>query len=83
MQYGLVLYCLLQETIFADPSKVPVYILKAYVSGGFYWICLHPSNSSKLGLIFPLNDEDEPLVAVTLTVPIGWNNSAPLFFTGT
>ena len=58
MQYGQILDCLLREIIFAAPAQGHVYMLKANVSDGFYRISLHPSDISKLGLIFPVDDGD-------------------------
>ena len=53
MQYGRALDRLLREIVFADPALVPVYILKADVSDGFYGIGIRPEDAPKIGLIFP------------------------------
>ena len=56
-------------------------MLKDDVSNGFYRIFLRPANAPKLGLVFPVDDGAKPLVAIFLTLPMGWNNSPLLFCT--
>ena len=79
MQYGRALDCLLREIVYADPALGYVYLLKADVSDGFYRIGLRPTDAPKLGLIFPSRKGEEELVAIPLTLPMGWKNSPPLF----
>ena len=83
MQYGQALDRLLREIIFAEPDLVYVYLLKADVSNGFYRIGLRLEDAPKLGLIFPSSAEKEPMVAIPLTLPMGWKNYPPLFCTAT
>ena len=59
------------------------YLLKADVSDGFYRIGLRPTDAPKLGLIFPSGKGKEQIVAIPLTLPMGWKNSPPLFCTAT
>ena len=61
----------------------PIYILKANVSDGFYLIGLLPEEAPKLGIIFPSGVDEEPMLAIPLTLPMGWKNSPPLFCTAT
>ena len=51
----------------------------ATVSDGFYRIGLGPEDAPKLGLIFPSGEEEEPMLAIPLALPMGWKNSPPLF----
>ena len=83
MQYGRALDRLIREIVYADPALGYVYLLKAYVSDGFYRIGLLPTDAPKLGLIFPSRKGEEQLVAIPLTLPMGWKNSPPLFCTAT
>ena len=83
MQYGRALDCLIHEIVYADTALVYVYLLKADVSDGFYRIGLRPEDAPKLGLIFPSGKEEKPMVAIPLTLPMGWKNSPPLFCTAT
>ena len=68
---------------FSDPARGTIYMLKTDVSNGFYQISLRPANAVKLGLIFPLYDGDEMLVANPPTLPMMWKNFPHLFFTAT
>ena len=77
MQYGWVLDGLLREIVFADPSLAYVYLLKADVSDEFYRIGLRQEDAPKLGLIFPNGADEEPMVAIPLTLTMGWKNSPP------
>ena len=83
MQYGPCLDRLLREIVYADPKLGPVHMIKANVSNRFYRIGLRPSDAAKLGLVFPSEAGEEDLVAILLTLPIGWKNSPPIFFTET
>ena len=83
MQYGRALDRLIREIVYTDPALGYVYLLKANVSDGFYRIGLRPEDAPKLGLIFHRGEEEEPMVATPLTLPMGWKNSPPLFCTAT
>ena len=50
---------------------------------GFYRIGLRPSDAAKLGLVFPSEAGEEDLVAIPLTLLMGWKNSPPIFYTTT
>ena len=79
MQYGRALDRLIRNIVYADPALGYVYLLKADVSDGFYRIGLRPKDAPNLGLIFPRGKEEEQMVAIPLTLPMGWKNSPPLF----
>ena len=83
MQYGRALDRLIREIVYTDPALGYVYLLKADISEGFYRIGLRPEDAPKLGLIFPSGEEEEPMVAIPLTLPMGWKNSPTLFYTAT
>ena len=53
-----------------DPELGYVYLLKVDVSDGFYRIWLRPEDAPKLGLIFPSGKEEDPMVAIPLTLPM-------------
>ena len=53
------------------------------MSDGFYHIGLLPEEAPKLGIIFPSGVDEEPMLAIPLTLPMGWKNSPPLFCTAT
>ena len=83
MQYGQALERIIREVVIADPALGPVYILKADVSDGFYLIALRPKDSPMPGLVFPLEGEYCELVAIMITLPMGWKKSQPIFCTET
>ena len=83
MKYGRALDRLIRQIVYADPALGYVYLLKADVSDGFYRIGLRPEDAPKLGLIFPSSKEEDPMVAIPLTLPMEWKNSPPLFCTAT
>ena len=69
-QYGWALHHLIREIVYADPELGYVYLLKVDVSNGFYRIGLRPEDATKLGLIFLSGKEEEPMVAIPLTLPM-------------
>ena len=83
MQYGRCLDRLLRGIVYADTKLGPVHMIKANVSDGFYRIGLRQSNATKLGLVFPSEAGEEDLIAIPLTLPMGWKNLPPIFCTAT
>ena len=53
MQYGRSLEHLIREVVIADPDLGPVYVIKIYISNGFYHIALRPEDAPNLGLVTP------------------------------
>ena len=83
MQYGRALDRLICEIVYADPALGYVLLLKTDVSDGFYRIGLRPEDAPKLGLIIPSGADEEPMVAIPLTLPTGWKNFPPILSTAT
>ena len=81
MQYGRALECLIREVVTSYPALGPMHVLKADISDGFYRFVLLPADYYKLGLFFPSEGEDGELVAMPLTLPMGWENSLPILCT--
>ena len=81
MQYDRVLDRLIREVIISNPALGPMHTLKSDVSDGFYRIGLHPTYAPKLGLVIPSEGENEDLVVIPLTLPMGWKNLPPIFCT--
>ena len=67
----------------SDPAFGPVQLMKVDLSDGFYRINLNVSDIPKLGVVFPTEPNEEPLVAFPLVLPMGWSNSPPIFSTAT
>lgn len=83
MQFGHALDRILREILLANPAFGPVQLIKVDISDGFYRVDLNIDDIPKLGLIFPTEDGDEPLIAFPLVLPMGWKNSPPIFCTAT
>ena len=66
MRFGHALDRLLHEILLADPTLGPIYILKLDISDGFYRINLAIEDIPRLGVVFPVADGEEPLVAFPL-----------------
>ena len=83
MQFGHALDRILREIILADPSLGPVQLMKVDLSDGFYRVNLNIDDIPKLGVAFPTEPGQEPLIALPLVLPMGWKNSPPIFSTAT
>ena len=83
MQFGHALDRYLREILLADPELGPIYMLKLDIADGFYRIALNIDDIPKLGVVFPTNPGEEPLVALPLVLPMGWKNSPPAFCVAT
>jgi hypothetical protein len=79
MQFGRALDRILLAILQAPASQGPVYIIKVDLTDGFYRIPLRADDAPKLGLTLPTLPGEEPLVAIPLTLPMGWTESPPWF----
>jgi hypothetical protein len=69
----------LRKIVHADPRFGPVKTLKVDMSDGFYRVGVRIRDIPKFGIAFPLLDEEEPLIAIPLCLPMGWAKSPPYF----
>ena len=83
MQFGRALDRILREILLANPALGPVHLIKVDLSDGFYRVDLNPDDIPKLGVVFPTEKGEEPLMAFPLVLPMGWSNSPPAFSTVT
>ena len=79
MQFGHMLDRLLREILLADQAHGPPEMMKVDIADSFYRIQLNVDDIPKLGVVFPMKDSKEPLVAFPLVLPMGWVNSPPAF----
>jgi hypothetical protein len=79
MQFGKALWRVLQTIVYADPRAGPVYLFKLDVADGFYRVWVRPPDVLKLGVAFPVEPGEEPIVAFPLALPMGWVESPPYF----
>ena len=71
MQFGNALNHYLQEILLADPDIEALYLIKVEISDGFYRISLNINDTPKLGVLFPTEKGQQPLVAIPLLLPTG------------
>ena len=83
MQFGRALQRLLQRVHDANPRYGPVHLAKIDIADGFYRIGIRGSDAMKLAVLFPTRKGEEPLIAIPLTLPMGWKESPPAFCTAT
>ena len=83
MQFGNALDCILREILLSNPDLGPVSLMKIDISDRFYRVNLNIDDIPKLGVVFPTEPGQEPLVALPLVLPMGWKNSPPVFSTVT
>jgi hypothetical protein len=83
MQFGRALDRLLYKIRHANPKYGPVYMAKIDISDGFYRIGLTPDTAPKLAVVIPSLEGEPPLVAIPLSLPMGWVESPPVFCAAT
>jgi hypothetical protein len=79
MQFGRALERVLHKIKYADPRHGPVYLCKIDIADGFYRVDLEGASAPTLAVILPYKDGEEPLVAIPLSLPMGWVESPPYF----
>ena len=83
MQYGKALDRYLRYILISDPKYGPIYMLKCDLADGYYRLGLVVSDIPKLAVAFPSVDQQDPLIALSLVLPMGWKNSGPAFCAAT
>ena len=83
MQFGRALEQLLFRIRHANPRFGPTYMAKTDLADGFYRLWLAARGIPNLGVVFPTEADEEPLVAFPLALPMGWVESPPYFCTAT
>ena len=83
MQFGRTLERVLYQVRHSNPRFGPVYIGKVDLADGFYRVWLALGAIPKLAVALPLYEGEEPMVALPLTLPMGWMDSVPYFCSAT
>jgi hypothetical protein len=79
MQFGSTLQRLLQRLVYCNPFHGPPLLAKLDLADGYYRVPLSPAAALQLAVVIP-NDLPGPhLVAIPLTLPMGWSHSPPYF----
>ena len=79
MQFGRALERILYRIRHADPAYGPVYLSKYDISDGFYRIPLDLVYALSLAVVLPTEPGEPSLVAIPLSLPMGWVESPPYF----
>ena len=79
MQFGRTLERLLFRIRHANPRYGPVYMNKIDISDGFYRVALAAASSPKLAIVLPTRPGEPTLLAIPLSLPMGWIESPPAF----
>jgi hypothetical protein len=78
MQFGRVLERILYK-IGIPTHAMAVYIGKVDLANGFYQVWLSMGAIPKLAVALPVYKGEAPMVALPLTLPMGWMDSVPYF----
>jgi hypothetical protein len=81
MQFGRALERLLFCIRHANPRYSPVYIKKIDISDGFYRVTLAAASAPKLAVVLPTHPGEPTLLAIPFSLPMGWIESPPAFYT--
>ncbi len=80
MQFGAALQRLLQRLVYCNTTHGPPLLCKINLADGYYRIPSAPSTALSLAVVIPSDaPSTEPLVAIPLTLPMGWSQSLPYF----
>ena len=79
MQFGRALERILHKIRRANRRFGPTYMIKVDIADGFYRLFVSAPTIPALGVVFPQYEDEEPLVAFPLVLPMGWVGSPPFF----
>ena len=79
MQFGRALERILHKIRRANRRFGPTYMIKVDIADGFYRLFVSAPTTATLGVVFPQHDDEEPLIAFPLVLPMGWVGSPPFF----
>jgi hypothetical protein len=79
MQYGNALPRLLQRLVYSNPAHGPPLMCKIDLSDGYYRVPLSSDASLQLAVILPPDKTAHNLIAIPLSLPMGWKESPPYF----
>jgi hypothetical protein len=80
MQFGNTLQRLLQQLVYCNPAHGPPLMAKVDLSDGYYRVPLAPEATLHLAVIIPSDvPTEKSLIALPLTLPMGWSHSPPYF----
>ena len=79
MQFGGALPWILWLLWHANPTDGPFYLSKYDITDGFYCLFIKADDALWLAVTMPHYDNETQLIAVPLSLTMGWTNSPPTF----
>ena len=79
MQFGRALERVLRKIRRVNRRYGPTYMIKVDIADGFYRLFVSAPTTAALGDVFPQHEDEEPLIAFPLVLPMGWVGSPPFF----
>ena len=79
MQFGRALQRVLKRIVEADRRFGPNYLSKIDIADGFYRVWLRVADIPKLDIVLPTTQNQPPLIAFPLALPMGWVELPPYF----
>jgi len=79
MQFGSAFQRLLQRLAYCNPSFGPPVMAKIDLADGYYRIPLSSDAALQLAVCLPPDGDEEPLLGIPLSLPMGWSLSPPYF----
>ena len=81
MQFGGALQRIMHQVRHANPRYGPVHMCKFDVKDGYYRMFLNANDCPRLGIILPVYENEEQLIAIPMSTTMGWVQSPPTFCT--
>jgi hypothetical protein len=78
MQFGTAFLRFIQRLVYCNPGGGPPLMAKIDLADGYYRVPLSPTAALNLAVVIP-SDCPSPLVALPLSLPMGWTQSPPYF----
>jgi hypothetical protein len=77
MQFRTALPRILQHLVYCNPSFGPPLLAKIDLADGHYRVPLSSTAALQLRVVLPTDYDSENLIALPLSLPMGWNHSPP------
>jgi hypothetical protein len=81
MQFGKALSRILQQLVYCDPTHGPPRLAKIDLADGYYRVPISAQAALNLAVVIPsdIPETPSPLIAIPLSLPMGWADSPPYF----
>jgi hypothetical protein len=79
MQFGSTLQYMLQHLVYFDCHYGPPFMAKLDLADGYHRVPISATAALHLAIVIPMNHPTEKLIALPLSLPMGWSQSPPYF----